>query len=392
MLAMSNIPCAQDLKAIAVDLVPLLRKNATQTDQESLVPEENLILLRESGLLSLGRPSIYGGSEGDLETLLATQVILAQGCGSTSWVAGLGNLASYLIGLFPAEAQHDVWGTNPNHRITCVTSTALAEMTEVEGGWQISGKWRYASGCMHAQWAVVGVPTKTAEGKPDVGLALLPMSEVKIEKNWDVIGMRGTGSHTLVIENAFIPTHRQQSYAACMAGNAATAFDLDAHPMYRLSFTYAFGLCLAATPVGLAKAALDESILLAPKRNIPLFNIPQSAASSVQTFFGNAAMKTDSADLHLMRAAKVGDEAALKGIELNKKETLQGHTDGIAASQYATEAIRLLNRAQMSGSFANSNPLQRMWRDCEVASSHFGFAEMFVEMYGQSLLNMDAND
>ncbi|HKQ83086.1 MAG TPA: acyl-CoA dehydrogenase family protein [Steroidobacteraceae bacterium] len=376
-----------DLLARVKTLAPLLAANARRTDEEGLIPQENLDALRQADLLALGRPSKYGGLETDLRTLLEVQVAIAESCGSTSWVAGLGNVSSFLLGLFPAEAQEDVWGMDKDSRAAVVVSPAGSSATKVADGWRISGKWRYASGSEHAQWAVVGVSAPADGGKPDIGLALVPMSEVRIERNWNVTGLCGTGSNTMVLDNVFVPSHRQLSYQAAVAGEAPTPYDTDAHPLYRTPFSAIFNLCIAATPVGLAKAAVKLAIATAPKQIIPIIGVRQSEAPSIQIIVANAACTADSAELHLFRAAAAADQAALLGMPQSPLDVARSDADRVMAARYAIEAVRLIVKAQMSSVHSKTNPMQLIWRDCEMAASHFAFADLHLEAYGKAMFN-----
>lgn len=390
-----------DLVARAEDIAALLRKNASKTDVDGRIPDENLAAIREAGLARLLQPEMFGGVEVDLRTSLEVQQTLAQGCGSTSWVAGLGNVSAFAAAHFPLEAQEDIWGNNPDARIVCVTSPAGGRMREVEGGWRISGKWRYASGSAYAGWAILGVPmgdpkasTSSHPGfdkesnNPDVGLALVPLSEGSIELSWDVTGMRGTRSDTVVMEDVFVPKHRQLTYGTLMSGRQVTPHDTAAHPLYRTPFMTIFALCLSASQVGLAKAAMRYSLEFAPTRVHPYSLRPLSQESTVQTLLAEAAYKADSAELHMQRAADHADQAAAQGRWLEGAEGFRGLVDGLAAARYSTESVRLMIRALMSSSFNNSNPLQRFWRDIEIGGSHLGWSNFQLENYGKGLLGL----
>ena len=384
---MTNQELRQELVSRVEAIAPLLATNATRTDQEGLIPDANLDALREAGVLSLGRPAKYRGLEADLRTLIEVQSAIAEHCGSTSWVAGLGNVASYLIGLFPPEAQDDVWAKDPNNRVAAVVSPGGSTVTEAEGGWRISGKWRYASGSEHAQWAVVGVSNPTENGEPDIGLALVPMSDGRIEQTWNVTGLCGTGSNTIVLNDVFVPLHRQISFGAAMMGSAPTPYNTDEHPLYRTPFSAVFNLCIAATPIGLAKAAVKLASETASKRVIPIVGVRQSDAPSVQLTIAGAACTADSAEFHLLRAADAADEAAASGLRQSLLDMARGDADRVMAGRYAVESIRSIMKAQMSSVHDKANPMQRIWRDCEIAASHFVFADLHLEGYGKLLVN-----
>jgi len=176
-----EVALREDLVARAAKLVPLLAENAARSETDRRVVEENITALDEAGLLSIMRPKRFGGLETDFRTKLEVSRELARGCGSTAWVTSLMNVCAWFVGLWPEQAQLDVWGDDPSSRVAGVlapTSTA----TRVDGGFRISGRWSYASGSAHAQWALVGVPLVDSDGGfVDQGVVLVPMNEVTIE-------------------------------------------------------------------------------------------------------------------------------------------------------------------------------------------------------------------
>jgi len=186
----------------------LLARNASQCDDDRRIPTENIEALAEAGLFRLAVPRRFGGHEVGVETSLEVAATLAEACGSTAWVMTLIGVCSWVVGLYGDRAQQEVFGVDPHARV-CGVLTPTAQVQRVEGGLRVNGKWGYASGCLHAQWAVLGVPPFEADGEAvQQGLALMPMSELRIEETWFVAGMRGTGSNTLVADDVFVPDHR----------------------------------------------------------------------------------------------------------------------------------------------------------------------------------------
>ena len=203
-----------ELVGRAREIVPVLVRNAARTEAERRVAEENISLIDEADLFSIMRPRRLGGLETDMRTKLEVSRELARGCGSTSWATTLMNVCAFFGGLFPDRAQRDVWESNPGARIAGVLAPT-GEATRVDGGYRLSGRWGWASGCLHAQWAVVGFPVPDEHGEVvDQGLALVPMRELTIEDTWFVAGMRGPGSNTLVARDVHVPEHRVISVPA----------------------------------------------------------------------------------------------------------------------------------------------------------------------------------
>ncbi|MEV0074096.1 MULTISPECIES: acyl-CoA dehydrogenase family protein [unclassified Amycolatopsis] len=377
-----------DLVERAAKLVPLLAANAKRAEDERRVPEENIRLIEEAGLFTIMQPRRFGGLEVDFRTKLEVTRELARGCGSTAWATSLMNVCAWFTGLWGAQAQEDVWGENPRNRVAGVFAPS-ATARVVEGGLVVTGKWGWASGCLHSQWALVGTPAVEGEGKSyDQGMVLIPMSELTIEDTWFVVGMRGTGSNTLVADEVFVPEHRFISVPKMTLGEVATPFKDEA--LYRSAFVPGAAIILVGPQLGLAQAALDLVLEKAPKRGISYtFYDNQTKAPVVQLAVAKAASLIDTAHLLAYRAAAEIDENAHNSVFPDYTARAKARMDVGQAIVTAREAIRELVTAHGASSFAESSPMQRIWRDSEVASRHaVGNPEISAEVYGRALLGI----
>jgi alkylation response protein AidB-like acyl-CoA dehydrogenase len=372
----------------ARSLVPLLVANSRRTEEERRIPEESIDAMREAGIFRMMQPQRFGGLQVDFRTKLEVTRELARGCGSTAWAVSLMNASSYLVGLWTEQAQKDVWGENPDNRIAGAFTPA--EQTEVvDGGFLISGRWPFSSGCLHAQWGLGGIQIVDGAGAvQDQGLVLMPMADLTIEDTWHVAGMRGTGSNTLVADNVFVPEHRFLSLLKAIRNEFATPFTDEV--LYRSPFFPAAAIILAGPHLGLAKAALDRVIDAAPGKGIAYTRFAaQSEAAVTQIAVAKAASLVDTAHLLAYRAAADIDEAAHLDVVPDEKARARVRMDMAAAIVNAREAIRMLVSAHGASSFAESEPLQRIWRDCEVASRHaIAHSEINAQLYGQALLGV----
>lgn len=377
-----------DLVGRAREIVPVLARNAARTESDRRVGEENITLIDDAGLFSIMKPRRLGGLETDMRTKLEISRELARGCGSTSWTATLMNVCAFFGGLFPEQAQRDVWADAPGDRIAGVLAPT-AEAANVDGGYRVSGSWGWASGCLHAQWAVVGFPVPDAHGEiVDQGLALVPMADLSIEDTWFVAGMRGTGSNTLVARDVFVPDHRVMSIPAAIGGRYGTEHTDEV--LYRSAFVPVAAIVLAGPQLGLAQAALDMVIEKAPKRSVSYtFYDTQTDAPTFQLAVAKAASLVDAAHLFAYRAAADIDQAAADGVYPDYAARARVRMDTGAAIENAREAIRTLVSAHGAGSFAEASPLQRIWRDSEVASRHAVVSPAISsEVYGRALLGL----
>ena len=352
--------------------------------------EENIQAIADAGLFKLAVPKRFGGSELPFRTFLQVSGELARGDGSTAWATTLINVCGWLSGLYPDRAQRDIYEADPNARI-CGVIAPTATSRAVEGGQVVTGKWGFASGCLHSQWAMLGIPVMNEAGEPvDQGLALIPMSDLTIEDTWYVAGMRGTGSNTLVADEVFVPDYRILSVPPAVGGSYATEHTDE--ELYRSAFVPVLALVLIGPQIGLARAALEIVLeSLAKGRGISYtFYDKSSLAPTTQLQVAEASQLIDSAFLHAMRAADDIDRAARTEDYLDFATRARVRADVGTIATRCREAVDLLLNVHGAGSFAEFNPMQRIWRDLETCSRHAVVnPEISKELYGRALIGVE---
>jgi alkylation response protein AidB-like acyl-CoA dehydrogenase len=365
---------------------PILEKNALQTETDRRVVEENIAVLKEAGAFKIMVPKRYGGWQADIRTQLDVSREVAKGCGSTAWVTALMNVCAFFVALMNEQAQDDVWGANPDARIAGVFNPT-AQSRKVDGGIVVTGAWNWASGSYHADWSYVGVPITNDEGEflyP--AMALIPNSDLTIEDTWFVTGMRGTGSNTIHANEVFVPDHHVHWVPGLLTHEYDTPFKDEV--LYRSAFIPVAALILAGPQLGLAQAALDFVIEKGHKRGIAYSEYElQRDAPTFQLAIAKAATLVDTAHLFAFRAAADIDDAAKAGRTMTYAERARTRNDTGHAAESAREAIRVLCSAHGASSFAEASPLQRIWRDSEIASRHAVVApEISALIYGRALM------
>jgi alkylation response protein AidB-like acyl-CoA dehydrogenase len=380
-----------DLVARARDLFPRLRDRASQVERERRLPDATIAELQAAELFRLFVPRRLGGRQVTVRTFLDVSAEVARGCGSTGWVTALINICGWLGALYPERAQQEVWGDDPDARIAGVL-TPTATATPTDGGMRLTGRWMFASGCLHSTWAVLGHPITDASGNPvDQGLALIPMRDLQVQDTWYTAGMRGTGSNTLVATNVFVPSYRIISVPRAIQGEYATPFKEE--PLYRAAFIPILSLILIGPQLGMARAALETVLDQVPRRGIAYTMYTQQAeAPTTHLQLALAAEKIDTAHLHAYRAAADIDQGAHAGVYLDRLTRARVRMDTGYVARQCREAIEILLSVNGAGSFAETNPLQRAWRDSETASRHAVVnPEISQELYGRELLGLDTN-
>ncbi|MEU1623474.1 acyl-CoA dehydrogenase family protein [Streptomyces sp. NPDC005722] len=376
------------LVSLAITLQPLLREHAAQGDTDRAVSPAVIDALSKAGFFRLLTPKRYGGYETDLRTLIEVSETLGQADGSAAWVGMIISVTNWLACLFPDQAQEEVFGADPNARVTGVAAPT-GTGARVPGGWRVSGRWSYNSGAPYATWAAVGALLKDEQGEVvDHALVLIPASELIIEDTWHTTGMRGTASNTLNAYDVFVPEHRVLSVPAAAEGVYPRSPRDE--PLYGASFGPMLVLCLAGPLLGLGRAALDSVVGATASKPLS-FTVHGRQADSVgvQTQIAEAALRIETARLHIYRAADEVDAAAAVGPLSYETRTHVRARAGYAA-QEILQAISALLNAHGASAFAETSPLQRIWRDANTAARHAGLVPAVgLEVYGKTLLGVN---
>jgi alkylation response protein AidB-like acyl-CoA dehydrogenase len=386
------VPSAAELVARARALRPLLAANASQGEADRRVVEESIQALADAGLFKISVPKRYGGYETSVRTMLEVSAAVAEADGGTAWVLTLVNVCNWLVGLFPQQAQDDVFGTDPGTLVSGVlapTSTAV----KVDGGWRVTGKWFYNSGSWHATWAGLGIPVTDASGEVvNQGLALIPRADLTLEDTWFVAGMKSSGSNCLVADDVFVPEHRVMLTPPAIVGDYPSEL-LASEPFYRSAFVPVLALVLVGPQLGLGQAALDYVIGKAAKKPVSYtFFTTQAESAGFQLQVAEAARLIDTARLHAFRAADDIDRAAAGGEYPDLLTRARVRSDTGYSAECITRAIDILLYAHGAGSFADVSPLQRIWRDSATAARHAVVSpQVSYEVYGKALLGVEDN-
>lgn len=378
------------LVAAATGAAAVLREQAAGSDRARRLTGPAFAALEGSGMLRLMTPSRFGGHATDLSTFLAACTELGRGCCSAAWIAGVLGAGDFVVSLFPEQAQEEVWGDDPDAGSALVLGAPGRDVRAVEGGGAVvSGRWPYASGSCHTQWVTVLVAVPAPSGPPVVHFALVPRREVTVEDTWTVVGMRGTGSNTVVMDGVVVPPHRLLPYHPVLAGD--TDGLVDPGHRYRNSLTGVFSIGLIGALLGGAREALDIVQSHGPTRRVAGSSYTrQTESPTFQLDLAEAAMAVDTATLHARRLAETVDTFAAAGENPDLVTRARARMDSTLVAHTCRGAVDTLLTAYGSAAFDEAHPLQRIWRDVNVGSRHAGFGMGIPEqIYGRALVGED---
>jgi 3-hydroxy-9,10-secoandrosta-1,3,5(10)-triene-9,17-dione monooxygenase len=352
-------------------LLPGLRARAARTDAERRIPDETIDELAGAGLFGLLTPKRFGGSELGLAALVDVTAEIAAVCGSSAWVYGVLAGHSWLLNLFPAEAQAEIYA-DPR-ALTATLFRLGGVIRRVPGGYHLDrGEGRFCSGIDHARWIIVGNQVVGESQAPEPRFFVLPRSAVsEIVDDWYVAGMRGTGSKTVRFGETFIPEHRSVR-AEDMARGTTPGALLHGSPLYRMSWQHISPFSLVGVPLGLGRAAVSAFGALLSRQMEGFAPERQAEQSATFARLGLAAADVDAAYSTVVESARridaAADPAALSPLQLARIPR-----DWAYAAQKCRGAVTSLFEAAGGTAIYDSSDMQRIWRDANASANHFAF-------------------
>jgi alkylation response protein AidB-like acyl-CoA dehydrogenase len=373
---------------------PEIEARALVTEKACRVPEENISALRAIGYLDIVKPRRFGGFEHDFDVLVELNIELAKSCASTAWVAGLLAAHQWLIASFPEAAQRDVWDDNPD-AVACGSYAPATKAIKVDGGYRLSGRWSFASGCDNAQWSLNAalLPQDAEATKFAPAFLLVPASDYRIDDTWYVVGLAGTGSKTLVLDDVFVPAHRVLSFAETTSGKTPGAALYGDNPGFAIPMLCNIPSCLASTAVGAAAGALDDYLIRTSKRvtrgAVAGHNNKMAEFPTVQLRVAQAAASTDAAREVLLRDLRDRARTVREDKPVSIEDRIVSRRGQAFSVSLAVGAIEALNASTGGAGLDLTNPVQRAWRDVNAVGRHISMNwDAVGTMYGQMALGL----
>jgi alkylation response protein AidB-like acyl-CoA dehydrogenase len=377
---------ADAIKELAIGLAPTLLSRAEETEELRHLPAETLNDLRSHGLTRLCQPREFGGAELPLDRAVDILATLAQGCASSAWVCGVYTDHAILASMFAKRATQDIWQDTPQ----AVLSAGYHPMGKAEpadDGWRVSGKWGWVSGCDYADWFLCGAFLPKDNGAPIHHFFLVPRSEIEIEDNWHVLGLRGTGSKNIIVEGALVPNYRVLSFPMASGGAEVRGNDED-RPLYRLGHVSSVPFVFASVALGLAESLLAIMTDQIATRQSMGRNLAE--LQSMQLHISEAAVEVDCARLLMMRDTSEAMAAMREQRPLTMLERGRNRRDMAYVARLCKSAgNRLHDMAGASGIF-DSHITQRKYRDLQAAARHIGLSwDVAATTHGEIVFGLE---
>ncbi len=371
-------------RALAVGI----RDRVEHIERHRRLPTELVHALAEAGLFRMCVPHAFGGLEVDAATMVEVIEEIAKADGSAGWWVMIGATSGLVSAYIPEAVAREVYGSAQT--VSGGVFAPYGTATTVDGGYRVTGRWPFGSGCEHCTWLMGGSvvlddghPRLLPSGQPDSRMMLFPAADVEIIDTWTVSGLRGTGSHDIAVSDLFVPEGRSVSL---MTDQPRQPGPLYAFPIFGL-----LALGIAGVSLGIGRSAIDELVQLAGAKTPSGSRKRLADRAMVQMQVAEAEALLRSARAFLYEAIADAWQAAqgTGTITLTHRATLR-----LAATHATTSAAKVVDLMYTAGggtSVYASSPLQRFFRDVHVVTQHMMVARATLELAGRLFLGIDTD-
>jgi alkylation response protein AidB-like acyl-CoA dehydrogenase len=373
-----------DLLARAKALVPNLASRAAAATEARNVPDETIAEYRRAGILRVLQPRRFGGYQESVGVFLQIVETLTDGCASSAWVYAVIAELQWVIALLPEQGQEDIWGNDPQ-AVGAASLVPRAVATLCDDGWRISGRYPFTSGCTHAQWAVVGARCEDAAGNQEPHYLAMPMADVEIIDDWHALGMRGTGSRSLLLRDVFVPRHRSILYRDVLEGSAPGCLMHRDYTLLRAPRYFVVPFVLPAVAFALARKALSL---------LPASLHARGMASSdlLHMQLGEAAAHIETANLIFASRRAETVTCLDAGEPIEEASVLRNRRDVTLAFQLLKRGVDRLAAINGARTVYDGDPLQSVLLDITAISTHIVVNEQAAMMpYGRWMMQHAAS-
>jgi alkylation response protein AidB-like acyl-CoA dehydrogenase len=377
-----TVQTAPDLIATARELAPVIRDHADETERIRHCPPAIVELLHEHRLFDMILPKRYGGLEESIPTMVRVLEELAVADGSIAWVVGIANGTSIIAAHLPEDTASKLFHPRA---VAGGAQAPYGRATPVDGGYRVTGRWPFASGCTHCTVLVGGSlvvdPNAGNGAMPQYRMAVFPIEEVEIIDTWHVTGLRGTGSRDMVVNDVFVPHDR-------MMALGATPPVVDG-PTFRYPPLGFLALTISPIPLGIARRALDELVALAEGKTPMGIGSKLRERSYTQFEVARAEAILQSARAWMYEVMDSIWDKAVRNVPVTPRDHAFVRMACAHAALESRRAVEIAYTLGGGSAIYESNILQRCMRDVHAATQHVMLAPTNYEPAGRAMLGLD---
>lgn len=371
-------------------IVEPLKDTVAESETSRRLSSRAVDLLHQSGATRIISPAAYGGYELPVRALVEAERVIAHGSAAASWVLMVCAAHTFIAGRMDRRGQDEYFTDHPEMLIPGVPSLR-GTCQRTKGGYILNGRWPYASGADHGDWVLVGCKGVRNQGdEPCPSLIIvMPKKDALIDDTWYTLGMRGTGSKDIVLENAFVPEHYAVNMIEAQMGTVP-GVDI---PLYRLPIRPALATMLLGSIVGMAERGLELFIEKTRGRRDVYTGLMKADNAGVQRRVAEASVEIACAWALTQQNCDLLEDAMRHDPPMPAPKRAQVRWNAAYATELCRRACNRLFEGAGAGAAHDSHAMQVVFRDMNTASHHAMLDfDVNVEIQGKTLLGMPLDD
>jgi 3-hydroxy-9,10-secoandrosta-1,3,5(10)-triene-9,17-dione monooxygenase len=390
---LTGIPTPEELRRRAEALLPALRERAARSEALRRIPDETLRDFHGAELFRIHQPRRVGGAELEFAAVVEYGALFARACASTAWNWVNFSAHHMMLGMFPPQAQDEIWGASRDALIASSFVFPAGKARKVAGGYVLSGRWPFSSGVDPSEWNMLaGLARLDDHAPPEQRVFLLHRSQFRVHDTWHAGGLRGTGSNDVEVSEQLVPEHMTLSVADTKGGPTPGSA-VNPGPLFQVPVFALFPYMLSGVALGIAEGLIDgftEKTKTAVGR---MTSTRIAEIQSTQIRLGEASAYARASRLVQLENCREAQRAIEKGEVPDLKTKARYRLEGAWSVEWALHAVDVMFGLAGAGGLYESGPIARAFRDAHAVKQHFSFnTDIAGTTYGRVALGLPADN
>lgn len=373
-------------------LLPKLRERAARCEELRRLPDETLQEFHDAKLFRIHQPGRVGGAELEFAAVVTFGALLARACASSAWNWVNFTAHHMMLGMFPPEAQDEIWGKSRDALIASSFVFPAARARKVKDGYVISGRWPFSSGVDPSDWNMLaGLAYLDDNAPPEQRVFLLHRSQYKVIDTWFAGGLRGTGSKDVEAAEQFVPEHMTLAVADTKGGptpgSAVNRGALFQMPVFAL-----FPYMLSGVALGIAEGLIDDFSSVR-NRTGRMTGARIAEIQSTQIRLGEASAYAHASRRVQEANCREAQATIAAGAVPDLRTKARYRLEGAYAVEWAVRAVDVMFGLSGAAGLYESGHAARAFRDAHAVKQHFSFnTDIAATTYGRVVLGLPSDN
>lgn len=365
-----SIGTTEEVVQRAHALTPVLRSRAVETERLRQLPEATVADIKRTGVHRVFQPARFGGTESPFRAGVEVLCALGRGCASTAWVVVQNMTHNLMVAQWPDEAQQEVWGPQPDALLSGILIPGVGRARRVPGGYVLSGRWPFVSGVNVSDWVIFTAFVPNEQGVQEDRHFLIPRNQVEIIDTWHAVGLRGSSSNDVTVNEVFIPEHRSITVEDLKGGNNSPGSRHNTGLIFRSPCYAIFGMFIGAAGLGAAETTVQLYVEQTKKRVATMAGASMAQYTTQQVKIAEASSNVETASMLLHASADEALSILQQGRLPTDEERTRMRCHAAFAGKLATNAVNIVWEAGGGAMIYDTNPISRGFRDVTCANRH----------------------